>query len=101
MHCPTEKLSSNNCAAYFRLLFYIPLQHIGCHDPKMCIRDRFNAKYVPVLLEVARERGVPFQATRLETKEEAQNAPTPVTTYALFYNCLLYTSGLVSKRFFL
>ena len=46
----------------------------------------FNAKYVPVLLEVARERGVPFQATRLETKEEAQNAPTPVTTYALFYN---------------
>ena len=30
---PTEKLSSNNCAAYFRLLFYIPLQHIGCHNP--------------------------------------------------------------------
>ena len=30
MHYPTEKLSSNNCAAYFRLLFYIPLQHIGC-----------------------------------------------------------------------
>lgn len=46
----------------------------------------FNAKYVPVLLEVARERAVPFQANRLETKEEAQNAPTPVTTYALFYN---------------
>ncbi len=20
-------------AAYFRLLFYIPLQHTGCHDP--------------------------------------------------------------------
>ena len=46
----------------------------------------FNAKYVPVLLEVAKEREVPFQATRLETKEEAQNAPTPVTTYSLFYN---------------
>ncbi len=46
----------------------------------------FNAKYVPMLLEVAREREVPFQTIRLETKEEAQNAPTPVTTYALFYN---------------
>ena len=46
----------------------------------------FNAKYVPVLLEVAKDREVPFQATRLETKEEAQNAPTPVTTYSLFYN---------------
>ena len=33
MHYPTEKLSSNNCAAYFRLLFYIPLQHIDFHDP--------------------------------------------------------------------
>ena len=30
---PTEKLSSSSYAAYFRLLFYIPLQHIGCHDP--------------------------------------------------------------------
>ena len=50
------------------------------------INVRLMQKYVPVLLEVARERAVPFQANRLETKEEAQNAPTPVTTYALFYN---------------
>ena len=35
MHYPTEKLSSSSYAAYFRLLFYIPLQHIGCHDPNM------------------------------------------------------------------
>ena len=60
----------------------------------------FNAKYVPVLLEVARERGVPFQATRLETKEEAQNAPTPVTTYALFYNGEYLTNEQMNdKRF--
>lgn len=60
----------------------------------------FNAKYVPVLLEVAREREVPFQATRLETKEEAQNAPTPVTTYALFYNGEYLTNEQMNdKRF--
>ena len=60
----------------------------------------FNAKYVPVLLEVAREREVPFKATRLETKEEAQNAPTPVTTYALFYNGEYVTNEQMNdKRF--
>ena len=60
----------------------------------------FNAKYVPVLLEVAKEREVPFQATRLKTKEEAQNAPTPVTTYALFYNGEYVTNEQMNdKRF--
>ena len=52
------------------------------------------------VLEVAREREVPFQATRLETKEEAQNAPTPVTTYALFYNGEYLTNEQMNdKRF--
>lgn len=46
------------------------------------------------------EREVPFQATRLETKEEAQNAPTPVTTYALFYNGEYVTNEQMNdKRF--
>lgn len=44
----------------------------------------FNAKYVPVLQNIAKERNIRFQAIRLESKEQAQNAPTPVTTYALF-----------------
>ena len=44
----------------------------------------FNAKYVPVLEEIAKERNIQFKAIRLESKEEAQNAPTPITTYAMF-----------------
>ena len=44
----------------------------------------FNAKYVPVLEEIAKERNIQFKAIKLETKEDAQNAPTPVTTYAMF-----------------
>ncbi len=44
----------------------------------------FNAKYVPIVQKTAQEHGVPFKAIRLESKEAAQSAPTPVTTYALF-----------------
>lgn len=44
----------------------------------------FNAKYVPVLEDIAKERNIQFKAIRLENKEQAQNAPTPITTYALF-----------------
>ena len=44
----------------------------------------FNAKYVPVVEAIAKERGVPFRCVHLESREEAQNAPTPITTYALF-----------------
>ena len=49
---------------------------------------------VPVLLQVwrhgasseqtAKENGIPFKAIHIESKEQAQNAPTPITTYALF-----------------
>lgn len=46
----------------------------------------FNAKYVPLLEKLAKEKGVQFQTIHLQSKEQAQNAPTPTTTYALFYN---------------
>lgn len=46
----------------------------------------FNGKYVPIVEEAARVNGIPFKAIHLETKEEAQSAPAPCTSYALFYN---------------
>ena len=46
----------------------------------------FNAKYVPVIEKTAKEQGIPFRAVHLLNREEARNAPTPVTNYALFYN---------------
>ncbi len=46
----------------------------------------FNAKYLPILEATAKEHDIPFKAIRLETKEAAQSAPTPCTTYGLFYN---------------
>lgn len=46
----------------------------------------FNAKYVPILEKTAAENSIPFKAVQIQSKEEAQNAPTPITTYALFHN---------------
>ena len=44
----------------------------------------FNAKYVPILEQTAAENDVRFKAIQITTKEAAQSAPTPITTYALF-----------------
>ena len=61
----------------------------------------FNAKYVPVIETIAKERAVPFQAVHLESKEQAQNASTPVTTYALFYNGKYLTNEQMNDKRFL
>lgn len=61
----------------------------------------FNAKYVPVVEEAARQNGVPFHAIHLQSKEEAQNAPTPVTTYALFYDGAYLTNEQMNDKKFL
>ncbi|MBR5258618.1 MAG: YoaP domain-containing protein [Clostridia bacterium] len=44
----------------------------------------FNAKYVPIVEQAAKEHGIPFKAVHIQTREQAQSAPTPVTTYSLF-----------------
>ena len=60
----------------------------------------FNAKYVPLIKAIADEKRVPFQVIHLESTEEAQNAPSPVTTYALFRDgCFITNETLNEKRF--
>ncbi|MBR0538572.1 MAG: YoaP domain-containing protein [Clostridia bacterium] len=61
----------------------------------------FNAKYVPIVEATAKAHGVPFKAIRLETKEAAQNAPTPVTTYALFKDGEYLTNEQMNDKRFL
>ncbi|MDO5120748.1 MAG: YoaP domain-containing protein, partial [Erysipelotrichaceae bacterium] len=61
----------------------------------------FNAKYVPVLEETAREHQILFEAVHILDKEQAQNAPTPVTTYALFYNGEYITNEQMNDKKFL
>ena len=61
----------------------------------------FNAKYVPIVEQTAKEHGVPFKAIRLKSKEEARNAPTPVTTYALFADGEYLTNEQMNDKRFL
>lgn len=61
----------------------------------------FNAKYVPIIEAIAKERSVPFQAVHIESREQAQNAPTPITTYALFYNGEYLTNEQMNDKRFL
>ncbi len=61
----------------------------------------FNAKYVPMVEEMAKERGVEFKVIHLETREVAQSAPTPVTTYALFCDGQYVTNEPMNGKKFL
>ena len=61
----------------------------------------FNAKYVPIVEETARGQAVKFKAIHISSKEEAQNAPTPITTYALFYNGKYVTNEQMNDKRFL
>ena len=61
----------------------------------------FNAKYVPVAEAVAKGNNVPFRAVHLQSREDAQNAPTPITTYALFYNGEYLTNEQMNDKRFL
>ena len=61
----------------------------------------FNAKYVPILKQTAKENGIPFHAIHIENKEEAQNAPTPITNYALFVDGEYVTNEQMNDKKFL
>ena len=61
----------------------------------------FNAKYVPVLEQTAKENGIAFRAIHIESKEEAQNAPTPITNYALFRDGEYITNEQMNDKKFL
>ncbi|MBR2572242.1 MAG: YoaP domain-containing protein [Clostridia bacterium] len=61
----------------------------------------FNAKYVPILAQTAAEHGIPFKAVHLTDREAARNAPTPITTYALFYDGKYLTNEQMNAAKFL
>ncbi len=60
----------------------------------------FTAKYVPLLEAVARKNDVEFQAIHIATKDQAQNAPIPFTSFNLFYNGEFVTHEILSEKKF-
>ena len=61
----------------------------------------FNGKYVPIVEETAKNNNIQFKAIHIKTKEEAQNAPTPITTYALFKDGKYITNEQMNDSKFL
>ena len=60
----------------------------------------FNAKYIPLLEAYAKDQNLPFQAIHIQTKEEAQNAPAPVTPCAVFYDGVYITNETLNEKKF-
>ena len=61
----------------------------------------FNAKYVPIVEQTAKEQAIPFRTIHIESKEQAQNAPTPITNYALFCDGEYLTNEQMNDKKFL
>lgn len=61
----------------------------------------FTAKYAPLIEVVANENDISFKSVKIETAAEAQNAPSPFTTYSLFYKGKFVTHEILSENKFL
>lgn len=57
-------------------------------------------KYAPLICELAQQHGASIELHKIETTEQAQNAPTPFTTYSFFYNGNFITNEIFSPKKF-
>lgn len=60
----------------------------------------FTAKYAPLIEDAAKSRGLPFGLKLIDSLEQAKNAPSPFTTYSLFYNGEFVTNEILSEARF-
>ena len=51
--------------------------------------------------ETAKNNSIPFRAVKIESRKDAQNAPTPITTYALFCDGEYVTNEQMNDKKFL
>jgi len=56
-----------------------------------------TAKYAPLAQLAAKERGVNLKLIHIASVRKAQNAPSPFTTYSLFYNGKFITNEILSQ----
>lgn len=60
----------------------------------------FTAKYVNILKDVANDKNVKLQTIYIVTRQQAQNNPSPFTTFSLFYNGEFITHEILSVKKF-
>ena len=51
--------------------------------------------------KMKQQKSIDFKAIRFQSKEDAQNAPTPITTYALFLDGNYITNEQMNDKRFL
>ena len=59
-----------------------------------------TAKYAPLIADVAKQHGVTLELRKIETTQQAQNAPSPWTTYSLFYDGRFVINEILSEKKF-
>jgi len=109
-------LLADTAEPYYELLYF----PFGASGPKPCFKTKakkprieengfvlyyanqcpFTAKYVPLIEDAAKAKGIPFKSVRFETAEQAQKAPAPFTSYSLFYNGDFLTNEILSNKKF-
>ncbi|MCY1713257.1 GNAT family N-acetyltransferase [Caproiciproducens galactitolivorans] len=57
-------------------------------------------KYAPMIREIAEQHSTTVTLHKIETTEQAQNAPAPFTTYSFFYDGVLVTNEIFSDKKF-
>lgn len=60
----------------------------------------FTAKYLPLLVEVAKEKGAALKTVHFESADDAQNAPAASTSFCIFYNGSFVTNEIPSEKKF-
>jgi len=58
----------------------------------------FAEKYTFIAGEIAKAHDIPFNPVKIDSKEKAQNAPTPFTTYGFFFDGEYITNEIFSEK---
>lgn len=61
----------------------------------------FAAKYARLLQAIAQQRGVPFLLHKWESVQQAQNAPSPYTTFSFYHHGSFVTNEILSEKKFI
>lgn len=60
----------------------------------------FTSKYVSMIKDYVKVKDIDLHIVRYENKVQAQNSPTPFTTYSLYYNGKFITHEILSNKKF-
>jgi hypothetical protein len=60
----------------------------------------YAEKYSFLISDIAKENNIALRINKITSKEQAQNAPSPFTTYSLFHNGCFVTNEILSPTKF-